>query len=202
MSVNHEPNVLLFLGSGFEDLEAVAVLDVCGWTEYRDHIPRVRVTTTGFHDEVRGRFGLVIRPDVPFTNVVADDYDAIALPGGFRSHGYDEVYDRRLYTLLRELDTIGKTIATMCVGVLPVAEAGLLEGKRATTYPYSRHDNRVQLAAAGAIVVDEPLVVDEHLISCAGPAHAVDVALLLIDALIGPEARAEVSKHMVNEGKT
>ena len=199
MSVNHEPNVLLFLGSGFEDLEAVAVLDVCGWTEYREHLPRVRVTTTAFHDEVRGRFGLVIRPDVPFTDVVADDYDAIALPGGFRSHGYDEVYDQRLYALLREFDTMGKTIATMCVGVLPVAGAGLLEGKRATTYPYSRHDNRAQLEAGGALVVDEPTVVDDNLISCAGPAQAVDVALLMLETLIGPEARAEVAGFMICE---
>ncbi len=33
------PKVLLFLAEGFEDLEAAAILDVCGWTEYRDHIP-------------------------------------------------------------------------------------------------------------------------------------------------------------------
>jgi len=43
------PNVLMFLGSGFEDLEAVTIMDVCGWTAYRDHIPDVKIMITGFH---------------------------------------------------------------------------------------------------------------------------------------------------------
>lgn len=58
------PKVLLFLAEGFEDLEAVSILDVCGWTEYREHIPKVRVVTTGIRPEVKGRFGLQIRPDL------------------------------------------------------------------------------------------------------------------------------------------
>ena len=67
------PRVLLFLAQGFEDLEAVTVLDACGWTEYRDHIPTVRVTTTGFHDEIRARYGLVIKPDIAFSDVAPAD---------------------------------------------------------------------------------------------------------------------------------
>ena len=49
--VNHAPNVLLILGRGFEDLEAVTMLDVCGWTQYRAHLPDVRVRVTGFLPE-------------------------------------------------------------------------------------------------------------------------------------------------------
>ena len=45
------PNMLLFLGQGFEDLEATAVIDVCGWTEYREHLPTVRVTTKTGHGQ-------------------------------------------------------------------------------------------------------------------------------------------------------
>ena len=107
------PNVLLFLGSGFEDLEAVTILDVCGWTAYRDHIPDVKVTTTGLHPEIRGRFGITIQPDIPFEEVVATDYVALVLPGGFPSHGYDEVYDRRIYDLMRAIHAQGGTLATL-----------------------------------------------------------------------------------------
>jgi 4-methyl-5(b-hydroxyethyl)-thiazole monophosphate biosynthesis len=88
MSSQDTPNVLLFLGSGFEDLEAVTILDVCGWTAYRDHIPNIKVTTTGFHPEIRGRFGIILKPDIPFEEVVASDYVAFVLPGGFPSHGH------------------------------------------------------------------------------------------------------------------
>ena len=41
--------ILLFLAHGFEDLEAIAVLDVFGWTQYGGHLPEVSVTTAGFH---------------------------------------------------------------------------------------------------------------------------------------------------------
>ncbi|VAX23871.1 hypothetical protein MNBD_NITROSPINAE02-1754 [hydrothermal vent metagenome] len=51
---------MLFLAQGFEDLEAVAILDVFGWTQYRDDIPKVTVTTAGFYEVVKSSFGLAI----------------------------------------------------------------------------------------------------------------------------------------------
>ena len=76
------PDVLMFLGNGFEDLEAVTILDVCGWTAYRDHIPDVKITITGFHPEIRGRFGITIKRDIPIEEVVASEYAAFVLPDG------------------------------------------------------------------------------------------------------------------------
>ncbi len=202
MATRANPKVLLFLAQGFEDLEAATVLDACGWTEYRDHIPTVRVTTTGFHDEIRGRYGLVIKPEVAFSEVNPADYAALALPGGFHSHGFDEAYDERLYHLARTIHAQGGIIATFCVGILPVAEAGLLKGKRATSYPHSQnHDNLRRLRELGATVMDEPIVVDDGIISCSGPAQAFEVALMLLDNLIGPEGRAEVGKFMMYDPK-
>ena len=203
MASRENPKVLLFLAEGFEDLEAVTILDVCGWTEYRDHIPTVRVTTTGFHKEIRGRFGLVITPEVAFSEVNPADYSALALPGGFHSHGFSEAYDERLHHLVRTIHTQGGIIATCCVGILPVAEAGLLKGKRATTYPRSRnHDNFGRLRELGAIVVDEAIVVDDRIISCEGPAQAIEVALRLLDSLIGAEGGAAVRRFMMYEQKS
>ena len=66
--------MLLFLAQGFEDLEAVTTIDVCGWTEYSEHVPTVRVVTAGFHAAVRGRFGLLIRPDVLMDAIAPAEY--------------------------------------------------------------------------------------------------------------------------------
>jgi 4-methyl-5(b-hydroxyethyl)-thiazole monophosphate biosynthesis len=88
---------LLFLAHGFEDLEAIAVLDVFGWTQYRGHLPEVSVTTAGFHRVVKSRFGLEIRPACLFSEIDAKTYHALCLPGGFHGHGYDEAYDPRIY---------------------------------------------------------------------------------------------------------
>ena len=162
--------VLLFLAEGFEDLEAVSVLDVMGWTEYREWVPTVEVVTTGFRPEIKSRFGLKISPDISFDKIQPSDYDALAIPGGFHSHGFDEAYDDRLRNLARDIHQQGGWLATFCVGVLPVAEAGLLKDKQAVTYPYSQHHNNPErLQELGAIVMDTPTAVDDRIISSQGP---------------------------------
>lgn len=197
MATQNNIRVLLFLAEGFEDLEAVTIMDVCGWTGYREHVPNVSVTTTGFHSEIHGRFGLAIKPDMLFEEVNPANYAALAIPGGFRDHGFNEVYDERVYGLLRTIYDQGGVLATMCVGILPVAEAGLLKGRRATCYPHSQHDNLARLRSLGAMVVDEPVVVDDQIISCAGPAQSIDVALLLLKSIIGPEAESAVARFLI-----
>ena len=120
-------------------------------------------------------------------------FAALAVPGGFGSHGYDEVYDPRVYELARAVHSRGVPIVTMCVGVLPIAEAGLLKERRATTYSFSRsQDRRARLRELGAIVTSGPIENDGGIISCAGPAHAVATALLLLEKVAGPTAAREI----------
>ena len=189
--------ILLFLAEGFEDLEAVSILDVMGWTQYREWVPTVEVVTTGFRPVVKSRFGLEIRIDIPFEDLKPADYTALAIPGGFHSHGFDEAYDDHLRDLARQVHAAQGWIATFCVGVLPVAEAGLLEGKRATSYPFSRkHDNLGRLQELGACVVADPMVVDDRIISCAGPASSLDVAWKLLEGILGAEYCSEVKRLM------
>jgi 4-methyl-5(b-hydroxyethyl)-thiazole monophosphate biosynthesis len=196
MSAETQPKVLLILGQGFEDFEAAAIIDACGWTGYHKDLPAVKVRTTGFGATVRGRFGLVIAPDIPLGEVEIAEYDALVLPGGFHAHGYDEVFDERLYALLREAHDSGILILAMCVGALVIGEAGLLRGKRATTYPYSRRDNVARLRELGAVVSEEPVVVDDGLISCRAPVQALEAAMLMLRELLGAEAVAHVRRCM------
>lgn len=189
--------VLLFLAEGFEDLEAVSILDVMGWTEYREWVPIVEVVTTGFRDSIKSRFGLKVNPNVPFDQIDFADYAALAIPGGFHSHGFDEAYDDRLRNLAKSIHGAAGWIATFCVGVLPVAEAGLLTGKQAVSYPHSRnHDNLKRLRTLGACVVDNQVAVDDRIISCAGPACSLEVAWKLLEGLLGEEHCTEVKRLM------
>ena len=193
--------VLLFLAEGFEDLEAVSVLDVMGWTEYREWVPTVEVATTGFHSTIKSRFELKVKPDIAFEQVDPADYAALAIPGGFHSHGFDEAYDDRLRDLAKSIHAAGGWIATFCVGVLPVAEAGLLAGKKAVSYPFSRHhDNWGRLKALGACVTDCHVAVDDRIISCAGPASSLEVAWKLLEGLQGEERCNEVKHLMCADG--
>jgi 4-methyl-5(b-hydroxyethyl)-thiazole monophosphate biosynthesis len=192
-------NILLFLIQGFEDLEAVATLDVFGWTQYRRHLPRVSVTTAGFHKVIKSRFGITITPDLLYPEINPEDYQALVLPGGFHSHGFDEAYDIRIHKLATKIHKNRGYIATMCVGVLPIADAGLLKGKEATTYPHSRyHDNIGRLRQAGAKVVnDKHVVMDNRIISCDGPGSSLEVVFLLMECLLGGEATKEVRRYMI-----
>ena len=190
--------ILLFLAQGFEDLEAITILDVFGWTQYREHLHEVSVTTAGFHKVVQGRFGVTIRPDILYPEINPNHYQAFILPGGFHSHGYDEAYDTRIHQLARQIHGNGGYIATMCVGILPIADAGLLHGKEATTYPHSRnHDNIGGLKAGGAKVMNRHMVMDDRIISCDGPGSALDVAFLLMECLIGPGMTKKVRQYMI-----
>lgn len=191
-------NILLFLAQGFEDLEAAAVLDVFGWTHYREEIDKAAVTTAAFHENVKGRFGMQVRPDLLYSQVDSARYHALVIPGGFHSHGYNEAYDPRVHRLVHDIHSRGGYIATMCVGILPVADSGLLQGKKATTYPYSRnHDNLGRLKAGGAEAVNRAVVIDNRIISCAGPGAALEVAFLLMELLMGPATVRNVRRYML-----
>ncbi len=99
--------VLLFLAECFEDFEAVSVLDVMGWTEYHERVPTVDVVTTGFRPEIKSRFRLKIKSDIAFDEIQASDYDALAIPGAFHSHSFDEAYDDRLRQLAQVIHQQG-----------------------------------------------------------------------------------------------
>lgn len=192
--------VLLFLAQGFEDLEAASIIDICGWTYYRRHLQKVDVSVTGFHKEVTGRFGLKIKPDVLIDNIDPQEYDALAIPGGFHSYGYDEAYDVKVLNLAESIYNSGGIIATMCVGILPVAKAGLLKGKKATTYPLSKnHDHPRYLREHGCQYSGKSIEIDDRIISCAGPAQSLHVVMIMLEMLLGSEEIKRIKEFTIFE---
>ncbi|GAA2428488.1 type 1 glutamine amidotransferase domain-containing protein [Streptomyces macrosporus] len=93
-----------------------------------------------------------------------DDYDALLLPGG--TVNPDQLRtDPDAVAFVREFMGTGKPVATICRGPWTLAEAGVLRGRRLTSWPGIRTD----LRNAGADVVDEEVVVDGQLVSGRGP---------------------------------
>lgn len=188
--------ILLFLPAGFEDAEVAAVLDILGWTAYRPSIATVEVVKTGLQPAVSGAFGLRFDVDVPFGQVNVADYDALVIPGGFHNFGFDEMYSEPVYQLIRQARHAGLPIATMCVGILPVACAGVLEGGRATTYELSRrHDNAAVLREHGCQHTGNDVEEWEGIISCSGPAFSETVVMRLLELVAGKSAADEVARY-------
>ena len=76
--------VLLLLCNGVEIYEAGAFYDVMGWSGAYS-TEKVEVVTVGLQNPVRGTFGIKIIPDCLLAEVEADDFDALAVPGGFET---------------------------------------------------------------------------------------------------------------------
>lgn len=200
---NNSPKALMFLSQGFEDLEAVTVIDVLGWTHVRAHMTPIHLSTCAFHDQVTGKFGTSIKADYSINKSIIDysaydAYSAFILPGGFHDAGFDEAYSDVIQNIAARIYGNHGIIATMCVGISPIADAGLLHGKKATTYNLSRyHNNVARLKDGGAVYTGQQVEEDDNIISCAGPASSLDVALLLVKKLTGKENADEIKKLMI-----
>lgn len=187
---------LLFCAKGFETMEFGVFVDILGWAR-NDYGYDVAVDTCGFTKQVYSTFGVPIQVDKTIAEVCAKDYDALAIPGGFEEFGfYEEAYDERFLNLIKDFDAQGKPIATICVGALPLGKSGILKNKRATTYHLKDGYRQRQLAEFGVEVVNEPVVVDEHIITSYCPQTAPFVAFELLKKLTSDEQTAVVMQAM------
>ena len=173
--------VLVPLAQGCEELEAVTVIDLL-------RRAGIEVVTAGLDEQpVRASRGVVLVPDMTLDAAMQKDYDMIVLPGGLP--GADNLgNDGRIIRLLAQMSEAGKYTAAICAAPAVLAKAGLLEGKRATSFPGSLKAGSV----AGLEYVEQPVVADGKVITSRGPGTAMDFALQLIEVLSGKQLRDEV----------
>jgi 4-methyl-5(b-hydroxyethyl)-thiazole monophosphate biosynthesis len=184
--MNTMSRVLVPLAPGCEELEAVTITDLLVRAE-------IDVTTAGLDDQpVVASRGTRIIPDTSLDAVLNESFDMIVLPGGLP--GADNLRDDpRLLSLLKLHAEQGKFIAAICAAPKVLAEAGLLDGKKATGYP-----NVLDALNNPAInVQSSAIVIDGNLITSRGPGTAMDFALSLIELLEGSEMRAKVNQQLV-----
>ncbi len=188
--------VLLFLAQGFEAYEASVFTDVIGWSQVYGK-EAVDLITTALRPELKCTWNLIVRPELEFEKVNVQDFDGLAIAGGFEKAGfYEDAYDERFLNLIREFDAAGKVIASICVSAMPVGKSGVLKGRKATTYDILDGVRRKQLADFGAIVEDKRIVVDKNIITSTGPSTALDVAFCLLEMLTDKENVDVVKKYM------
>jgi len=187
---------MLFLPQGFEEYEAAVFTDVLGWSRDLGLQP-VDVVTAGMRRKVRCTWNLIVEPQYHICELDPDDFDALAVPGGFEECGfYEDAYDDRFLDLLRRFDSDRKIIASVCVAALPLGKSGILKGRKATTYHLGNGLRRRQLAEFGADVQDSRLVVDGNIITSTAPGSALDVAFTLLEKLTCSENVHQVKLAM------
>lgn len=188
--------ILVFCAKGFETIEFSAFIDVMGWARNDYHCP-VYVDTCGFTKTVNSTFNIPVLMDKTIDEIVVNDYDALAVPGGFEEFGfYEEAYDVRLLNLIKAFDQQEKPIASVCVAALPIGKSGVLQNRKATTYHLNNGYRQKQLAEFGVNVVNERVVTDNNIITSYCPETAPDVAFELLRKLCGNEKMLIVKKAM------
>ena len=178
-------HVLVPLAQGCEELEAITITDLLVRAG-------VTVTTCGLDEQpVKASRGITIIPDTTIDKVVNDSFDLIVLPGGLP--GADHLRDNaQLQTLIKKQAADNKYLAAICAAPKALAQAGVLEGKTATSFPGV-------LAALGnaSITISENAVeIDGNIVTSRSAGTAMEFALSLIELLEGKETREEVNKHL------
>ncbi len=188
--------VLVFLAKGFETMEFSVFIDVLGWAR-NDYGQNIMVDTCGFTRKVISTFNVPVLVDKTIDEINVDDYEAIAIPGGFEEFGYyEEAYDEKFLELIKEFDSKGKIIASVCVGALPVAKSGVLRNRKATTYHLGNGQRQRQLKEFGVQLINEPIVIDKNIITSYCPETAAGVAFDLLQMLTSAEDMKVVKTAM------
>lgn len=188
--------VLLLCLHAFETMEFAPFIDVFGWARDDFDCP-IEVVTCGFQKQVMTTFHVPVIMDICIEDVVVEEYDAIALPGGFEEYGfYKEAYDERTLQLLRDFNAANKWIASVCVAAFPLAKSGVLKDRSATTYHLRNGFKRNELASYGVELGEPWLVIDKNIITSSCPKSAPDVAFVLLEQLTSKEVADKVRAVM------
>jgi len=186
--------VLLLLASGFETYEASVFIDVIGWNMVEGD-GSTQLFTCGLSKEIKSSFDQRFTVDFVADEVDISSFDALAIPGGFELYGfYNDAYDDRFLNIIRAFKTNNKMIASICVGALPVGKSGILKDKNGTTY--NNTVRREALCEFGVHVLNQPIVVDDNVITSWNPSTAIDVALLLLEHLTSKNNAIYIRKLM------
>lgn len=180
------PKVLVPLAEGFEELEAITIVDLL-------RRAGIEVVTAGLAPgPVKASRGTVVLPDRTLDEALAQDYDMVVLPGGMPGARHLNE-DPRVKSVLRRMAEAGKFTGAICAAPTVLAEAGLLAGKRVTSYP--GFVDKMNLP--GVTYTGEAVVQDGKVITSRGPGTAMDFALTLIEALVGRDRRDEVERALM-----
>lgn len=176
--------VYLFLADGFEEIEALTVVDLMR----RAKIDITMVSVNG-RKQVTGSHQISVIADEIFEEVDFNDADLLVLPGGMPGTTHlmkHEGLDR----LLTDAHRKGRALAAICAAPSVLGNKGLLDGKKATCYPGFEEN------LFGATIQNSAVVTDGNVTTSRGMGTSVDFALSLIRDIKGEEEAERIASSI------
>ena len=162
--------VAVILANGFEEIEALTVVDVL-------RRANISCDMVGFEEQVTGSHDIQVKADRVFDGYLSD-YDLLVLPGGMP--GSANLRDNQaLISEIQAFNQEGKKISAICAAPIALHQAGVLKDKHFTCY------DGVQEQITDGIYQKETVVVDGNLTTSRGPSTALAFAYELVDQLGG-----------------
>ena len=129
-------------------------------------------------------------PDIMIDTVKAEDFDMIVLPGG--QPGSDNLNaDQRVKDLIIGFSRKGKLTGAICAAPIVLASAGVLRGKRATSYPSYRD------SLGGAVYEEKSVVTDGTVLTSRGAGTALNFGLAIVERLVSKEKAQKIKESML-----
>jgi len=176
--------VLVPLAEGFEEIEAVTIIDVLRRAD-------LAVKTCYLQGpEVTGAHRLTVKADLNIDAADAARCAMVVLPGGMPGSS-NLAEDQRVLNLVKSVDRSGGYVAAICAAPMVLAAAGVIGGKRATCYP------GFESKLDGASVSKDKVVVDGKMVTGNGPGSAVPFALKLVELLRGKAIADDLAKGLL-----
>ncbi|QWR78260.1 DJ-1 family glyoxalase III [Candidatus Magnetomonas plexicatena] len=178
-------SVLVILAEGFEEIEAIAVIDILRRAEINTVVAGLK---EGFITSARG---VKVIPDCTLDSVSAVNFDMVVLPGGMPGT-LNLAADTRVKSLVASMYNDGKYTAAICAAPFVLSEAGVLSGKTATSHP-SYHDK----IKAATVSKTERVVVDGKVVTSQGAGTAIEFSLKIVELFCGKERADSIHAAMV-----
>lgn len=178
--------VLLYLAPGFEEIEAVTIIDLLRRAD-------IDVTVAGLEDGfITGSHGISILSDIYYEKIDLGDYDYLVLPGG--QPGTNNLRkNRKVLETVKKFMKDKKLIGAICAAPLVLEEAGVLKNKKITSYPSEKD------VFKSAVYIESSVVKDSNIITSRGVGTAIDFALKLIGEIKGDNSKQKTAGKILWE---
>ena len=178
------PKVLLPLAIGFEEIEAITIVDILR----RAGVEVVMGSLEGL--QVKGAHGIEVIADTFLCELEHQDFDMIVLPGGLPG-ATNLAKDSKVQSLLQDFDKAKKHIAAICAAPLALKSAGVLKNHY-TCYPsFETHIAHQGYSDSTSVVCDANITTSQ------GPSTAIKFTLKLVEILCGKKMVQKLSKELL-----